>query len=466
MRRRDLMGLGLGLGLASSRLFFAPPVAWDLRCDVAVAGGGGAGLSAALSAAQNGASVMLFEKMPRIGGDTLISGGYFNAVDPARQKPQGIRDSEALFAAQILKAGAGGNTRIMAETFAHESSVTLAWLEELGMQFLPEVQEIMGSGFPRAHKPLLPRGTGYVRTLSAAAKNHGVFIRTSMPVLRFVLDRERNRVTGLVVMEKGRSVYVEASRGVVAAFGGFGASRELRRLHAPETTELPADSQAGATGELLAEAAAAGAAIINMAYVECVPGAGAAFDYPIRLDYIPSRMIIVNSKGRRFTNETAGRHEIARAVLREMKEGPCFSIASSRALEAFDPISLKNLYRGRFAGQAWKADAPEALAVKMGLPPDAVAEEVKNAAVERSLDKPPFWGARLFLRVHNTLGGIRIDEHAHVLDRDGRPVAGFYAAGEATGSVHGVERIGGNGVACACTFGRIAGKNAVKNLLV
>ena len=109
---------------------------------------------------------------------------------------------------------------------------------------------------------------------------------------------------------------------------------------------------------------------------------------------------------------------------------------------------------------------PEALAVKMGLPPDAVAEEVKNAAVERSLDKPPFWGARLFLRVHNTLGGIRIDEHAHVLDRDGRPVAGFYAAGEATGSVHGVERIGGNGVACACTFGRIAGKNAVKNLPV
>ena len=225
MRRRDL--IGLGLGLASSKLFCAPPAAWDLSCDVAVAGGGGAGLSAALAAAQNGASVMLFEKMPRIGGDTLISGGYFNAVDPARQKVQGICDSEALFAAQILKAGAGGNTRIMAETFAHESTVTLAWLEELGMQFLPEVQEIMGSGFPRSHKPVLPRGTGYVRTLSAAAQKLGVLIRTSMPVLRFVFDRERNRVTGLVVMEKGRPLYVEASRGVVAAFGGFGASREL-----------------------------------------------------------------------------------------------------------------------------------------------------------------------------------------------------------------------------------------------
>ena len=184
MRRRDL--IGLGLGLASSKLFCAPPAAWDLSCDVAVAGGGGAGLSAALAAAQNGASVMLFEKMPHIGGDTLISGGYFNAVDPARQKVQGICDSEALFAAQILKAGAGGNTRIMAETFAHESTVTLAWLEELGMQFLPEVQEIMGSGFPRGHKPVLPRGTGYVRTLSAAAQKLGVLSRTSMPVLRFV----------------------------------------------------------------------------------------------------------------------------------------------------------------------------------------------------------------------------------------------------------------------------------------
>jgi len=203
-----------------------------------------------------------------------------------------------------------------------------------------------------------------------------------------------------------------------------------------------------------------------MEYVECVPGAGAAFNYPIRLDYIPSRMIIVNSKGRRFTDETAGRHEIAGAVLKETQEGPCFSIASSRALEAFDPISLKNLYRGRYAGQAWKADTPEALAVKMGLPPEAVAEEVKSASAERSLDKPPFWGAKLFLRVHNTLGGIRIDEHARVLDRNGRHVAGFYAAGEATGSVHGVERIGGNGVACACTFGRIAGKNAALNFRV
>ena len=464
MRRRDL--IGLGLGLASSKLFCAPPAAWDLSCDVAVAGGGGAGLSAALAAAQNGASVMLFEKMPHIGGDTLISGGYFNAVDPARQKVQGICDSEALFAAQILKAGAGSNTRIMAETFAHESTVTLAWLEELGMQFLPEVQEIMGSGFPRGHKPVLPRGTGYVRTLSAAAQKLGVLIRTSMPVLRFVFDRERNRVTGLVVMEKGRPLYVEASRGVVAAFGGFGASRELRRMYAPATADLPADSQPGATGELLAEAADAGAALVNMEYVECVPGAGAAFNYPIRLDYIPSRMIIVNSKGRRFTDETAGRHEIAGAVLKETQEGPCFSIASSRALEAFDPISLKNLYRGRYAGQAWKADTPEALAVKMGLPPEAVAEEVKSASAERSLDKPPFWGAKLFLRVHNTLGGIRIDEHARVLDRNGRHVAGFYAAGEATGSVHGVERIGGNGVACACTFGRIAGKNAALNFRV
>lgn len=102
----------------------------------------------------------------------------------------------------------------------------------------------------------------------------------------------------------------------------------------------------------------------------------------------------------------------------------------------------------------------------MGLPPEAVAEEVKSASAERSLDKPPFWGAKLFLRVHNTLGGIRIDEHARVLDRNGRHVAGFYAAGEATGSVHGVERIGGNGVACACTFGRIAGKNAALNFRV
>ncbi len=461
MRRRDLFGYGAGVLLTPSMSFASSDETWDESVDVLVAGGGAAGLCAALTASDSGASVLVAEKMPRIGGDTLISGGYFNAVDPKRQQAQGIEDSEELFVQQILTAGAGRNSLEFARTLAHESTITLEWLEGLGLQFLPTVQEVFGSVYPRSHKPVLARGTGYVKVLSEAALRRKVRILTSSPVHNFILNGS-GRVVGARLQTKRGIVRVEARRGVIVASGGFGASKAMRLKYTPQVADLPSDSHPGATGELLEAAESVGAALVNMGFAECVPGAAAAFNYPIRLDYVPSRVIIVNSRGRRFVDETKGRRAIAEAVLREMKEGPCFSVASSRALELFDPISLKNLYRGLFAGQAWKADTPEELAEKVGLPIDALVEEMRASAKSRAMDQAPFWATKLFLRVHHTLGGIRIDTEARVLNRQGEVIPGFFAAGETTGSVHGAERIGGNGLPSACAFGRIAGFSVMK----
>ena len=462
MKRRTVL-----LGAAAAAVGGVPVLRAEeggsASADVIVAGGGAAGLCAAVRAAQAGARVLLFEKNEKLGGDTLISGGYFNAVDPVRQAPMGIFDSEEGFETQILKSGAGFNSPEAAAVLARESSATLRWLESLGMAFLPGVYEIFGSGFPRAHKPVLPRGRGYIQTLSEAALSRGVIIRTSSPVEAF-LQADDGRVTGVRTGGPSGPRMWTAGRGVVAASGGFGASRSMRRRYAPDTADLPTDSQSGATGELIEAAARAGADIVNMRFVECVPGGAAEFDYPIRLDYVPSRMIIVNSAGRRFVDETGGRRAIAAAVLEEMKRGPCFAVASDRALDLFDPISRKNLYRGLYAGQAWRAKTPEALARAAGLPEEALLAEVSAAAAQRSLDRPPFWAARIWLRVHHTLGGIAVSGRAEVLNGGGRPVPGFYAAGAVTGNVHGAERIGGNGLASACTFGRIAGEMLAKTL--
>ena len=455
MKRRVL--IGAGLGLASAGALAVQRRVWDEECDVVVVGGGAAGLCAAVSAAELGASVVLLEKMTHIGGDTLVSGGYFNAVDPSRQSGEGIVDSNRLFADQILAAGRGLNDEELACTLASGSYQTLQWLERLGLKFMPDVKQVYGSVHPRAHKPVLPRGTGYVKTLSQAAVGKGVQIRTGVKVEGFIKNPAAQRVEGVTASRGGVVYSIRARRGVVAAFGGFGAGRKLRRRYAPETLDLPFDSHPGATGELLVEAEKAGAQLVNMQCVECTPGAAPEFSYQIRLDYFPSRMIIVDSRGRRFVDERAGRLEIAVAVLKAMKRGPCYSIASSKALELFDPISLKNLYRGCLAGQAWYADSPRELAEKMNIPADELAREVDECGVERMLMHPPIWGTKLHLRVHNTLGGVRIDSSARALTASGGVVLGLYAAGQAAGNVHGAERIGGNGLADACTFGRIAG---------
>ena len=104
--------------------------------DVLVVGGGAGGLSAAVSAARAGAgSVLLIEKAAKIGGDTLISGGFFNAVLPERQRPFGIEDGVDLFASQVLAAGEEENDPAVVRVLAEASGPALLWLESLGMRF-------------------------------------------------------------------------------------------------------------------------------------------------------------------------------------------------------------------------------------------------------------------------------------------------------------------------------------------
>ena len=461
MRRRELLAAGVAwtVGVATVRAQEFRPVA---AADVLVVGGGAAGLSAAVAAVEKKASVLVLEKADFLGGDTLISGGYFNAVDPRRQAPQGIQDSEDFFRDQILAAGDGRNTPEVADVLARESAVTLAWLERLGMKFLPQVFEVYGSRWPRAHKPVQPRGAGYVQTLSEALLTRGGRVMTDTPAEMILREADTGRILGVRAVRNGHYVEMAARRGVVLAAGGFGANRSLIRRWAPEIADLATDSQPQMTGDMISAAEAVGARIINMTCVECVPGSPPEFRYPIRLDYLPDAMIIVNGEGRRFVEETQGRRAIAEAVLKEQARGQvCWCIASQQAVDRFDPVSQKNLLRGFYAGVAWREKTADALVRRLGMP-WVLEKEIAAAGKERLMTKGPFWAVKLYLRIHTTLGGIATDAGARVLDETGNVISGLWAAGETVGSVHGAERIGGNGLAAACTFGRLAGTAAAE----
>lgn len=465
MRRRELLAAGVAwtVGVATVRAQEFRPAA---AADVLVVGGGAAGLSAAVAAVEKKASVLVLEKAGFLGGDTLISGGYFNAVDPRRQAPQGIRDSEDFFRDQILAAGDGRNTPEVAGVLARESAVTLAWLERLGMKFLPQVFEVYGSRWPRAHKPVQPRGTGYVQTLSEALLTRGGRVMTDTPTETILREADTGRILGVRAVRNGHYVEMSARRGVVLAAGGFGANRALIRRWAPETADLATDSQPQMTGDMISAAEAVGARIINMTCVECVPGSPPEFRYPIRLDYLPDAMIIVNGEGRRFVEETQGRRAIAEAVLKEQARGQvCWCIASQQAVDRFDPVSQKNLLRGFYAGVAWREKTADALVRRLGMP-WVLEKEIAAAGKERLMTKGPFWAVKLYLRIHTTLGGIATDAGARVLDETGNVISGLWAAGETVGSVHGAERIGGNGLTAACTFGRLAGTAVAEKQLL
>lgn len=455
--RRDLLTLALLTTGAPASALAAPSEEVEV-CDVVVVGGGIGGLSAALSAAESGASVVLLEKNAFLGGDTILSGGTFNAVDPKLQKPLGIRDDYDRFARQILESAEGRADPDVVKVYARECTTSLLWLEAHGMRFLPELFEIFGSGFRRTHRPAFPRGRGYVRCLSEAALDYGVKIRLESEARSFV--RLGGRIAGVVVRERGAGKRYMARGGVVIASGGFAANTALLKRYAPAYAGLPIDGQPSSTGEMLLRAREIGADLCNLEFVECVPGAPPGIDYQVRLDYNADDMILVNASGRRFTRETGTRREIAEAIAAE--KGPCFEISEGARVEKFNAVNQKDLWRGYFAKVAWKADTPEDLALKLGLPPAALREEVDLALASGKFSGPPYWGVKVHLRIHCTLGGLRIDPSARVLDERRRPIPGLWAAGSVTGNIHGVNRLGANGINCACSFGRIAGSEATK----
>lgn len=436
--------------------------------DVVVIGGGGAGLAAAASAAESGASVVLLEKLSAVGGNTLRSAGIFNAVDPARQRALGIKDSVAWHARQTLESGRGLNDPTVVERFAQEAPQTLVWLESLGLHFMPKIVATWGSQWPRGHKPAMPRGTGYIRALSGRLLSLGGEIRTGAACERLIKS-DGGRIAGVSYVQDGKVHDVCARRGVILCAGGYAASKPLLQRYAPQLAGMPTDNSPGSTGEVMLAAEAAGAALANLSCVQTVPGSPPGRDFQVRLDLDSGRFILVDRAGHRFVDEDAARDVLSAAILSRKNDG-VFSVTDNAAVESFDLLSRKSVYRGLQTGDALRAGTLDTLAQEAGLSAEGLRASIAAFNEEaragrgkcgrircRPIESPPFWAAPIVLNVHSTMGGLRIDPSARVLDVRGQPMPGLFAAGEIVTSVHGANRIGGNGIAAAMTFGRIAG---------
>lgn len=471
-RRGVLLAGGAILGTAGATFLCRTA---GTEYDVIVIGGGAAGLSAAVSAAEAGAEVLLLEKQADVGGNTRISGGFFAAVDPERQRRQGIEDSVAKFFAQMMESGGPRTDPALARVLVEKAGEALGWLESYGMRFQDEVIEIYGAHWPRCHIPMMPAGEGYIYTLSSAAARLGVAVKTKARSLR--LERAADRGCRVLVKEPDGVRSYTARRGVVIASGGFGANRGMIARYAPNLADLTTDNTPGSTGEMLLEAERLGAALVNMDSVQCLPGCPPGRTLRIVLHSDVSRFILVNSEGKRFIREDERRDVLRDAVL-ALPERHAYSIVDDEGFRSYNILMRRNAVIGVETGDAWRGDTPEDLARAMGLSPDALRRTIDdyNEGVRRRRDafgkasaellheirKPPFWACYAGMTIHYTMGGLSTNAEAEVLSKSGGPVPGLYAAGEATGGVHGVNRMGANGINDAVVFGRIAGRGAAR----
>lgn len=454
------------------------PAKWDRSADVVVVGAGGAGLAAAVSAAEKGASVIVLEKLQTIGGNTIISGGGLNAADPARQEKQGIKDSTDNHYNQTIAAGDFRADPEKVKILTSQAPEAVKWLESYGMKFQDQIIQIYGSLYPRAHMPVEAKGLGYIKTLKAAADKLGVKTLTEMNVEEIIREKQlEGRVLGVRVKDKlGKTVYFQAKKAVVLAAGGFGANRDMRALHDPRMKELTTTNHPGATGEVILYAMDIGAYPVGMDHIQCNPGPPPGRNLRVVLHIDVSGFIMVDKRGKRFVAEDERRDVIREAVL-NLPERYGFTVVDDTVYQAHDKIWRETAVRGLSTGDAFKGDTLDELAKKMGVPADAFVETVKkyNSYVDTKKDpdfgkkqhnlakkivKGPFWACYAGMSVHHTMGGVEINTKAQAIDRQGKVIPNLYAAGEVTGGIHGSNRVGGNAIADIIVFGRIAGANA------
>lgn len=490
--------------------------------DLIIVGAGGAGLSAAVTAKDLGVkNVLVLEKMPVIGGNTLRCASAFNAADPDRQKALPMTETlkEAVVKAISEKPVSEEHAKLMADVKAkyeaylksgsktlfdcpewhalqtynggdkvgqiplirqYSNNVldTLHWMQSKGSPVMDRVSQGAGALWQRTHQLDAPAGLGLIDPLYQSAVKQGVNFKLGMRVQDLILN-DKGRVIGVTATDKVGNKYEFTSKdGVILATGGYSQNKEMRRKSAPHLTpEMVSTNQPGATGDGIVIATRHGADTTGMNYVQvyplATPGTGALQGRARKMSGLDD-VIDVNKNGERFVKEDARRDEFV-AAIKKQPGGVVYDINDSSIVKPLNSFN-EDVETLVSIGRIYKADSLADLAKQLGMPADkleaTVAEfnkmvEAKNdpkfgrKLFDRPIVKPPFYATPRAPSIHHTMGGLQISTYAQVLDKNGKPIPGLYAAGEVTGGIHGSNRLGGNATADVLTFGRIAAKSAV-----
>ena len=490
--------------------------------DLIIVGAGGAGLSAAVTAKDLGVkNVLVLEKMPVVGGNTLRCASAFNAADPDRQKALPMTETlkEAVVKAINEKPVSEEHAKLMADVKAkyeaylksgsktlfdcpewhalqtynggdkvgqiplirqYSNNVldTLHWMQSKGSPVMDRVSQGAGALWQRTHQLDAPAGLGLIDPLYQAAVKQGVNFKLGMRVQDLILN-DKGRVIGVTATDKVGNKYEFTSKdGVILATGGYSQNKEMRQKSAPHlTSEMVSTNQPGATGDGIIIATRHGADTTGMNYVQvyplATPGTGALQGRARKMSGLDD-VIDVNKNGERFVKEDARRDEFV-AAIKKQPGGVVYDINDSSIVKPLNSFN-EDVETLVSIGRIYKADSLADLAKQLGMPADKLEATVAefNKMVEAKKDpkfgrklfdrpivKPPFYATPRAPSIHHTMGGLQISTNAQVLDKNGKPIPGLYAAGEVTGGIHGSNRLGGNATADVLTFGRIAAKSAV-----
>lgn len=458
-----------------------------LEADVVVIGAGGAGLAAAISAEQNGAKVIVVEKMPKVGGNTILAGGAVNAVEDRSEFAVKQNDSVYWHYWQTLNGGDWQGDPELVMTLVSNAYDGIQWTKELGMEWLGEeaVFTVSGGLWPRAWKPAMVAGTGFFDTYTKYIDKTDKIDLMLNTKAEKILTNESGAACGIIATgETGNTITINA-KSVVVATGGFSKNVELRMAYdaiwGMLDEKVLSTNHEGATGDGVKMLQALQADFIQMGNIQLLPlGDPVTGSLSGNIEHGVDSRIFVNKSGLRYGDEGGRRDDMTRDLFAQ-EDAYMWIVMDSDTYPTGDEINNFGETANQLveAGRAVKADTLEELAEKMGVPAEnlvaTIAEynrhciggdlegqpdEFGRTLFGPAIDNGPFYAGARVPTVHHTMGGVRIDTQARVYNENGEIIDNLYAAGEVTGGIHGTNRLGGNALTDTVVFGRIAGESA------
>lgn len=442
----------------------------DMNADIVIVGAGGAGMTAAIQAVQDGATnVVVVEKNSFVGGNTLRSTGGINASETSYQEADGIEDSNQLFFDDTMAGGYNLNDEDLVWTLVNNSASAVDWINDLGAD-MTVVGMFGGASVKRIHRPSDTSACGpvLVKTFSKQLEELNVPVLLNTTANTLVMD-ENGAVTGITASNEDGDFTIHAKT-VILATGGFGANADMVVENKADLEGFGTTNQIGATGDGILMATEIGADTVDMDQIQTHPTVNPNTQTMYTEGVRGNGAILVNFEGERFTNELLTRDVVSAAIL-EQTEGQAWLLFDETVRTSLSAIeSYIN------AGLVFEGETIEELAEQIGVDADTLANTVttyttyaKNGvdeafgreSMESDLSTSKYYAALAAPAVHHTMGGLKIDTTSQVLNAEGNAIPGLYAAGEVTGGVHGGNRLGGNAVLDIVVFGRIAGDSAV-----
>ena len=485
--------------------------------DVVVIGAGGAGMTAAMTAADAGQKVVILESQAMVGGNSARATGGMNAAKTVYQdenefdqaagvektlataaekyadnetitalaktvseqwaayqaNPTGYFDSVELMELDTMVGGKGINDPELVKTLCEGTADAIDWLDENGIT-LHNVSSFGGASVKRIHRPVneegkvVSVGAYMIPLLQENCEKRGIDIVLNTTVDTILTDANGAAV-GVSGTDKDGNTVVVNAKSVILATGGFGANLDMVTQYKPELAGFMTTNAAGAQGQGIEMATAIGAGTVDMDQIQIHPTVEANTAALITEGLRGDGAILVNANGERFIDEVGTRDVVSAAEIAQPGSYSWLIVDQAMA----DASSVIQGYIKK--GYTKTGATYEELAKELDVDPAAFANtmETWNGYVEakndpdfgrtsfaNKLDTAPYYAIKVTAGVHHTMGGLTINTNTEVLKADGTVIPGLFAAGEVTGGVHGANRLGGNAVADFTVFGRIAGKAA------